>query len=78
MKKYIKTAALLAFSCIALFGISGCGDNANTNLQLSQATSEANEHTGVIVYNGYSFQIHRVKINGVNYLCNTKGGIIRE
>lgn len=31
MKKYIKTSALLAVSCIALFGLSGCGQGGVTN-----------------------------------------------
>jgi hypothetical protein len=63
--------------CSALL-TSACSDNANLSLQLSQATSVADKLTGVIIYSGYSFQIVRVEINGVKYLCNTKGGIIRE
>lgn len=59
------------------FLFSGC-DNANLGVQLSPATSEANFHKGVTIYSGYGYQIQRVNINGVNYLCNSNGGIIRE
>lgn len=72
----LKTAALVAVACSALL-CGGC-DNANPNPQLSHATSECDKHEGTILYAGCSFEIIRVNINGTNYLCNTKGGIIRE
>jgi hypothetical protein len=44
MKKYTKTSALLAVSCIALFGLSGCGQNANTAEQPSNSGRFINEY----------------------------------
>lgn len=69
----MKTTALI-FAAAAL--LAGC-DNENLKVQLSQATSEADKHTGVILYSGYSFQLVRVKIDGVDYIANSKGGLVR-
>ena len=70
----------LKYSLILLSSVllSACSDNANLRPLVSPATSETDSHSAVILYSGYDYQIHRVNINGVNYLCNTKGGIIRE
>jgi hypothetical protein len=52
-------------------------ENENLKVQLSMATSEADKHTGVILYSGYSFQLVRVRIDGVDYIANSKGGLVR-
>jgi hypothetical protein len=52
-------------------------ENENLKGQLSKATSEADKHTGVILYSGYSFQLVRVRIDGVDYIANSKGGLVR-
>ncbi len=65
---------VLIFAAAAL--LAGC-ENENLNVQLSKATSEADKHTGVILYSGYSFQLVRVKIDGVDYIANSKGGLVR-
>lgn len=62
----IATAALLA----------GC-ENQNLLPQLSKATSEADKHTGVILYSGANFQLVRVRIDGVDYIANSQGGLVR-
>ena len=72
-KQTMKLASVLAIFCICLLG-SGC-DNANTRVELSKATSDLRE--GVKVYAGYSFSIYRINIDGVNYLANSQGGIVR-
>ena len=69
----LKTA-ILVFPT-ALF-LAGC-DNENLNTQLSHATSEADKHTGIIIYGGYSFQLVKVNIDGVDYIANSKGGLVR-
>jgi len=67
---------LAAFVVMALIGCSGV--NANLEVQCSKAYVSETQITGEILYTGYSFQIQRVKIDGVNYLVNSKGGIIKE
>ena len=57
---------------------AGCSGNANLALQMSKATSEADAHAGVILYSGFDFQLVRVRINGVDYIANSKGGLVRE
>lgn len=64
------------YTLILVTGLAGCG-NANLSLQLSQATSEADKHTGVILYAGFDFHLIRVKIDGVDYIANSKGGLVR-
>lgn len=65
---------ILIFAASAL--LAGC-ENENLKVQLSKATSEADKHAGVILYSGYSFQLVRVKIDGVDYIANSKGGLVR-
>jgi hypothetical protein len=65
---------LMTFAAAVL--LAGC-ENENLSIQLSKATSEADKHTGVILYSGYSFQLVRVKIDGVDYIANSKGGLVR-
>jgi hypothetical protein len=62
----------------ALVLLTGCSDNANLQFQLSHSDSRAHEHQSTILFSGYGFQIHRINIDGVNYLANTRGGLIRE
>ena len=70
----MKTTALMLAAAVVM--LAGC-ENENLNLQLSKATSESDKHTGVILYSGYSFQLVRVKIAGVDYIANSRGGIVR-
>jgi len=72
----IKTKLLIGASLLTAVLAAGCS-NENLNLQLSNAVSEADKHTGVILYSGYSFQLVRVNINGVDYIANSKGGLVR-
>lgn len=72
MKNLNKSVLLLT----VLLGV-GCS-NENLNVQLSDADSEADRHNGTILYSGYSFQLHRVVIDGVSYIANTRGGIVKE
>ena len=72
-KEHMKT--ILTLLATASF-LTACS-NENLNLQLSQATSEADKHTGVILYSGFGFQLVRVKIDGVEYIANSKGGLVR-
>ena len=75
MKKAI--IAIMAVFLVAVF--TGCsGGNANLKPQCSQAIVSETQITGEILYAGSSFHIQRIKINGVNYLVNSKGGIIKE
>lgn len=73
-------AAILILAGIASWALFSMltSENANLSVQLSKATSEADIHTGVILYSGSSFQLVRVSINGIDYIANTKGGLIRE
>jgi hypothetical protein len=63
--------------CIIIF--NGCKvRNENLNVQLSDGVLSESNIKGEIVYTGFSFQIQRLKINGVSYLVNSEGGIIKE
>lgn len=55
--------AMLVFLC-------GC--------EASSTYSEAEKPNGTVLYRGYDFKITRIEINGVKYLANSKGGIIKE
>ena len=75
MKKAI--IAIMAVFMVAVF--TGCSNgNANLEVQCSRASVSETQIVGEIIYTGYSFQIQRIKINGTNYLVNSKGGIIKE
>lgn len=71
--KNIKHSILLTIC----FGVAGC-DNPQFDPTMSPATSEVSKHSGTIIYTGNSFQVARVNINGINYLCNSAGGIVKE
>jgi len=60
MKKYIKTAALLAVSCIALFGLSGCGQSQIVNEAQGSVMRE-------VASNGLA-TIYVVEIDGSEYI----------
>lgn len=60
MKKYIRTAALLAVSCIALFALSGCGQ--------SQIVNEANGSVMREVASNGLGTIYVVEIDGEEYV----------
>lgn len=75
MKKAI--IAIMAVFMVAVFTGYSRG-NANLKVQCSRAIVSGTQITGEILYTGYSFQIQRIKINGINYLVNSKGGIIKE
>ena len=62
--------------CAAL-ALAGCS-NENLRPQISKATSEADQRTGTILYGGYGFLLVRVEIDGVSYIVNTRGGLVRE
>ncbi len=73
----------LLSAVVLLTALSGCSSgglssNENLNVQLSHASSEVNKHTGVILYGGYSFELVRVRIEGIDYIANSKGGLVRE
>jgi uncharacterized protein YcfL len=75
MKKAI--IVVIAVFLVAVF--TGCSNgNANLEVQCSRAIVSETQITGEILYSGYSFQIQRIKINGINYLVNSNGGIIKE
>lgn len=44
----------------------------------SKTSDESNLHDGTTIYLGWDFSIVRIKINGVNYLVNSNGGIVVE
>tara|TARA_R110000868_G_scaffold325531_1_gene586327 strand:+ start:199 stop:414 length:216 start_codon:yes stop_codon:yes gene_type:complete len=67
----------IILTLLAAASFLGACSNENLNVQLSPATSEADKHTGVIIYSGFSFQLVRVKIDGVEYIANSKGGLVR-
>lgn len=71
-----KTMPLIGASLLTAVLASGCS-NENLKVQLSDATSEADKHTGVILYGGYGFQLVRVSIDGVDYIANSNGGLVR-
>ena len=62
--------------CAAL-ALAGCS-NENLRPQISKATIEVDQRTGAILYGGYNFQLVRVEIDGVSYIVNTAGGLVRE
>ena len=64
------------FLVFIMLMMAGCS-NENLNHQLSQASSRANEINGVILYSGFSFQLHMIEIDGVKYIANTKGGLVK-
>ena len=65
----------LVFLIVAIILLGSCG-NANMKVELSKADSNLVPATKV--YAGYSFVIYRMEINGIIYLVNSEGGIVKE
>ena len=72
----MKTLIVLLFLVGVLLSVTAACSNSNLSFQLSEATSDAQLNKGVIVYAGYAFELTRVKIDGVDYIANSKGGIV--
>ena len=65
---------------LILFAVIGsllaCGDNANTKVEVSNATSKLVD--GVKVYSGFSFTLYAICIDSVEYVANSKGGLVKH
>ena len=52
--------------------------NANIDASLSAGIDRSSEITGERLYSGYRFSIWRIKVEGVSFLINSAGGIVKE
>ena len=75
MKNRIKTSALLAVSCIAMFGLSGCGAGWNPAMT-DNLLDRRNDSKATLVFREYKSSLYIVEIGGKRYLHNTAGGIL--
>lgn len=74
----MKTFALI-LSYAALLAGCGSSDSRTQNLtpQWSEEKNESTSNVGTIVYANGQFHLVRVKIDDVEYLVNSRGGIVR-
>lgn len=70
-------ALIISTTIFTTTSIVGC-NNSNLKVLLSEATEEIAKHKGVILYVTPKFSLVRVKINGVNYIANSMGGLVKE
>lgn len=63
---------LMVFVALLFVGCS----NSNARVELSSGSSDL--VGGVKRYAGYSFTIYEIEIDGVQYLANSQGGIVKK
>ena len=74
----MNTLALILSAATILVG---CGSSdsrtQDPTLQRSKEKNESTSNVGTIVYANGQFHLVRVKIDGVDYIANSQGGIVR-
>jgi hypothetical protein len=75
MRKHIKTSALLAVSCIALFGLSGCSGVMNPAMT-DGILDDRNEVKATLVFREFKSSLYLLEYGGKKYLHNSNGGIV--